>query len=60
MSTNAEKEDNPNSATEPGLTNNKIDDQNDDTPQISSEETGTYWHLVNIHLQFFRDQDLLG
>ena len=58
-STNAEKEDDRNSATEPRLTNNKINDQNDDTPQISSEETGTHWHLVNVHLQFCRDQDLL-
>ena len=56
-SINAGEEGDTNSATQPSLTYKKIGGQNDDTPKISSEETGTYWHLVNVHLQVCRDQD---
>ena len=59
-STNAGEKDDMHSATQPSLTSEKIDGQNDDNPQISPEETGTYWHLVNVHLQFYKDQDLWG
>ena len=58
MESTSAGEDHMNSAIQPSLTNNKSDGQNDHTPQISPEETGMYWHLVNAHLQFYRDEDL--